>query len=89
MAFTVLGGMAERAVAPAYLTFPLADALSFEQGASVILNYHTVYFALKLRGRLQPGESVLVHGAGGGVGTAALQVAKALGASTIAVVSSE
>jgi NADPH2:quinone reductase len=89
MAFTVLGGMAERAVAPAYLTFPLADSLSVEQGASVILNYHTVYFALKLRGRLQAGESVLVHGAAGGVGTAALQVAKALGASTIAVVSSE
>ncbi|HEU0250363.1 MAG TPA: NADPH:quinone oxidoreductase family protein, partial [Solirubrobacteraceae bacterium] len=89
MAFTVLGGMAERAVAPAYLTFALAEALSFEQGASVILNYHTVYFALKLRGRLQAGESVLVHGAGGGVGSAALQVAKALGATTIAVVSSE
>ncbi|HEV3095184.1 MAG TPA: NADPH:quinone oxidoreductase family protein [Solirubrobacteraceae bacterium] len=89
MAFTVLGGMSERAVAPAYLTFPLSDALSFEQGASVILNYHTVYFALKLRGRLTPGESVLVHGAAGGVGTAALQVAKALGASTIAVVSSD
>jgi NADPH2:quinone reductase len=89
MAFTVLGGMAERAVAPAYLTFPLADSLSFAQGASVILNYHTVYFALKLRGRLLPGEQVLVHGAAGGVGTAALQVAKALGAATIAVVSSD
>jgi NADPH2:quinone reductase len=89
MAFTVLGGMAERAVAPAYLTFPLPERLDFAQGASVILNYHTVYFALKLRGRVQEGERVLVHGAAGGVGTAALQVAKALGASTIAVVSSE
>jgi len=89
MAFTVLGGMAEEAVAPAYLTFALAEQLDFAQGASVILNYHTVYFALKLRGRLQPGEWVLVHGAAGGVGTAALQVAKALGASTIAVVSTE
>ncbi|HXC23619.1 MAG TPA: NADPH:quinone oxidoreductase family protein [Solirubrobacteraceae bacterium] len=89
MAFTGLGGMAERAVAPAYMTFPLPDSLDFAQGASVILNYHTVYFALKLRGRLQAGESVLVHGAAGGVGTAALQVAKALGASTIAVVSSD
>jgi NADPH:quinone reductase len=89
MAFTVLGGMAEQAVAPAYLTFALPDVLDFAQGASVILNYHTVYFALKLRGRLQAGEKVLVHGAAGGVGTAALQVAKALGASTIAVVSSE
>jgi NADPH2:quinone reductase len=89
MAFTVLGGMAERAVAPGYLTFPLPDSLSYEQGAAVILNYHTVYFALKLRGRLKAGESVLVQGAAGGVGTAALQVAKALGAKTIAVVSSE
>jgi NADPH:quinone reductase len=89
MAFTVLGGMAERAVAPAYLTFALPEQLDFAQGASVILNYHTVYFALELRGRLRRGERVLVHGAAGGVGTAALQVAKALGASTIAVVSSE
>jgi NADPH:quinone reductase len=89
MAFTVLGGMAEQAVAPAYLTFKLPEQLDFAQGASTILNYHTVYFALKLRGRLQAGERVLVHGAAGGVGTAALQVAKALGASTIAVVSSD
>jgi NADPH:quinone reductase len=89
MAFTVLGGMAEQAVAPAYLTFALPEELDFAQGASVILNYHTVYFALKLRGRLREGERVLVHGAAGGVGTAALQVAKALGASTIAVVSSD
>ncbi len=89
MAFTGLGGMAERAMAPAYMTFPLPDSLDFSQGASVILNYHTVYFALKLRGQLRTGESVLVHGAAGGVGTAALQVAKALGASTIAVVSTD
>ncbi len=89
MAFTVLGGMAERAVAPSYLTFALPEQLDFAQGASVILNYHTVYFALALRGRLKEGERVLVHGAAGGVGTAALQVAKALGASTIAVVSTE
>jgi NADPH:quinone reductase len=89
MAFTVLGGMAEQAVAPAHLTFALPDELDDAQGASVILNYHTVYFALKLRGRLAAGEQVLVHGAAGGVGTAALQVARALGASTIAVVSSD
>jgi NADPH:quinone reductase len=89
MAFTVLGGMAEQAVAPVYLTFALPEQLDYPQGASVILNYHTVYFALKLRGRLREGERVLVHGAAGGIGTAALQVSKALGASTIAVVSSE
>lgn len=89
VAFTVLGGMAQRAVAPAYLTFELTEPLDFAQGAGLILNYHTVYFALKLRAKLKAGEHVLVHGAAGGVGTAALQVAKALGAATIAVVSSD
>jgi NADPH:quinone reductase len=88
-AFTLLGGFADVAVAPAFLTFKLPDALDAGQGASLILNYHTVYFALKLRGRLREGERVLVHGAAGGVGTAALQVAKGLGASTVAVVSSD
>ncbi|HZO60699.1 MAG TPA: NADPH:quinone oxidoreductase family protein [Solirubrobacterales bacterium] len=88
-AFTAMGGMAEVAVAPAFMTFPLADQLDFAQGAALILNYHTAYFALKLRGRLAEGERVLVHGAAGGVGTAALQVAKGLGATTVAVVSSD
>ena len=88
-AFSMLGGFAEVAVAPEFLTFPLGDDLDFAQGASLILNYHTAYFALVLRGRLRQGESVLVHGAAGGVGTAALQVAKGLGARTIAVVSSD
>src|ERR687894_3107490 len=88
-AFCMLGGFAEVAVAPEFLTFPLSDELDFAQGASLILNYHTAYFALVLRGRFTAGESVLVHGAAGGVGTAALQVAKGLGARTIAVVSSD
>ncbi len=83
------GGMAEVAVAPAFMTFALPEPLDFAQGAALILNYHTAYFALKLRGRLEEGERVLVHGAAGGVGTAALQVAKGLGASTVAVVSSD
>jgi NADPH2:quinone reductase len=88
-AMTVLGGFAERAVAPAMLTFRLPDALDWAQGAALVLNYHTVWFALVTRGQLQAGETVLVHGAAGGVGTAALQVARALGARTIAVVSSD
>jgi NADPH2:quinone reductase len=88
-AMTMLGGMAERAAAPLPLTFKLPDELDFAQGAALILNYHTAYFALKLRGRLREGERVLVHGAAGGLGTAGLQVAKALGASTVAVVSTE
>jgi NADPH2:quinone reductase len=88
-AFCMLGGFAEVAVAPPFLTFALPEALDFAQGAALILNYHTAYFALALRGRLREGETVLVHGAAGGVGTAALQVAHCLGARTIAVVSSE
>ncbi|HEX8857058.1 MAG TPA: NADPH:quinone oxidoreductase family protein [Thermoleophilaceae bacterium] len=88
-AMTMLGGMAERVVAPAPLTFKLPDQLDLAQGAALILNYHTAYFSLKLRGRLEPGEQVLVHGAAGGVGTATLQVAKGLGAKTLAVVSSD
>ena len=85
----MLGGFAEVALAQPHFTFPLPDELDFAQGAGLILNYHTAYFALKLRGRLAEGETVLVHGAAGGVGTAALQVAKGLGARTIAVVSTD
>jgi NADPH:quinone reductase len=88
-AFCALGGFAETAVAPEFFTFALPDALDFAQGASLILNYHTAYFSLVLRGRLKQGETVLVHGAAGGVGTAALQVAKGFGARTIALVSSQ
>ena len=88
-AFCMLGAFAEVAVAPVWLTFPLSDELDFAQGAGLILNYHTAYFSLKLRGRLQAGETVLIHGAAGGVGTAGIQVAKGLGARTIAVVSND
>ena len=88
-AFCALGGFAETAVAPEFFTFALADELDFAQGAGLVLNYHTAYFSLLMRGRLKEGESVLVHGAAGGVGTASIQVAKAVGASTIALVSSE
>jgi len=88
-AFCALGGWAETTVAPEYFTFALPDELDFAQGAALVLNYHTAYFCLKTRGRLAPGETVLVHGAAGGVGTASLQVAKGLGAKTIATVSTE
>jgi NADPH:quinone reductase len=88
-AFCLLGGWAQVAVAPEFFTFKLPDELDFAQGAGLILNYHTAYFSLKLRGRLAEGETVLVHGAAGGVGTASLQIARGLGARTIAVVSTE
>jgi NADPH2:quinone reductase len=88
-AFCGLGGFASVAVAPEYFCFPLPHSLDFAQGAALVLNYHTAWFALKLRGRVAPGNWVLVHGAAGGVGTAALQVARGLGARTIAVVSND
>ena len=88
-AFCGLGGFAEVVAAPEYFCFALPDELDFAQGASLVLNYHTAYFALHTRGRLAEGETVLVQGAAGGVGTATLQVAKGLGARTIGVVSSD
>jgi NADPH2:quinone reductase len=88
-AFCMLGAWAQQAVAPTYFTFKIPDGWDFAQGAALVLNYHTAYFALIARGRLAEGETVVVHGAAGGVGTATLQVAKAWGARTIAVVSSD
>ena len=85
----MLGGWAEVAVAPAFLSFKLPDELDFTQGSGLVLNYHTAYFSLVTRGRLAVGETVLVHGAAGGVGTATIQVAKGLGARVIGVVSSD
>ena len=86
--FILLGGFAEKAVAQADMVFPLPDSVSYEQGAAVPLNYLTAYFALVERGQLAEGESVLVHGAAGGVGTAAIQIAKAFGAGRIIAVTS-
>ena len=88
-AFCMLGAWAQQAVAPGYFTFKIPDDWDYAQGAALVLNYHTAYFALIGRGRLAEGETVVVHGAAGGVGTASLQVAKAHGARTIAVVSSD
>ena len=83
------GGAGEQVANPAIFTFALPDALSYDEGAALPMNYLTALFALEERGSLREGETVLVHGAAGGVGTATLQVAKGLGARTIAVVSTE
>ncbi|MCT1886971.1 NADPH:quinone oxidoreductase family protein [Dietzia cinnamea] len=89
-ALSLLGGFAEKAQAQVDLTFPLPDEVSFEEAASFTFNYATVYFALIERGGLAEGETVLVHGASGGIGTAAIQMAKAFGAGrVIGVVSTE
>ncbi len=81
---TGFGAWAEVAAAAPASTFVIPDGMSFEQATSLI-NYQTGYFGLVTRGALQPGEHVLVHGAAGGVGTAAVQIARGLGAEVIAV----
>jgi NADPH2:quinone reductase len=87
--FSVLGGYAEQAAVDPAVLFPLPDNVSFEAGAALLMNYLTVDFALVRRGALQPGETILVHGAAGGIGVATTQLAKVLGARVIAVVSTE
>ena len=90
-ALTMLSGaMAEVVALPADRVFKLPDAVSFEAGAGLLFNDLTVHCALRTRGRLAAGESVLVHGAAGGIGTSTLRLASAWGAArTIAVVSTE
>ncbi|MEU1984239.1 NADPH:quinone oxidoreductase family protein [Nocardia sp. NPDC019395] len=90
-ALTMLGNaMAEVATVPADMVFTLPDNISFEEGAGILFNDLTVHFCLRNRGRLIEGESVLVHGAAGGIGTSTLRMAAALGAGrVVAVVSTE
>ncbi len=83
------GGAGETVGVGTDSVFPLPDRLSFEQGAAIPMNYLTAQFALRERGQVREGETVLVHGAAGGVGTATLQVAKGYGARTIAVASTD
>jgi NADPH:quinone reductase-like Zn-dependent oxidoreductase len=80
MAATRFGGYAEQVVVRAEDAIPLPAALSFEQGAAIPVNYATAWAALHGYGSLQPGERVLIHAAAGGVGSSALQLAKAAGA---------
>jgi len=76
---TQTGAYAEMAVCSEAHVFPLPDSLSFAQGAGVHVPYYTAYRALFYRAHAQPGETVLVHGASGGVGSAAVQLARAAG----------
>jgi NADPH:quinone reductase-like Zn-dependent oxidoreductase len=80
LAGTRFGGYAELVTVPAGQALPLPDALSFEQGAAFPVNYGTAYAALVIMGGLKQGERVLIHAAGGGVGIAATQVARRIGA---------
>ncbi|ALJ21907.1 NADPH:quinone oxidoreductase family protein [Microbacterium sp. No. 7] len=88
-AFVWNGGFAEYAVAPLKAVAPTPAALTQEQAAAVGVNYATALFALQNRGRLEAGERVLVLGAGGGIGTAAIQIARGLGAGVIAGVQND
>jgi NADPH2:quinone reductase len=81
------GGFAEEYVARADKVLRIPDNMSFAAGGGFIIGYGTAYFALKHRGVLRPGETLLVNGAAGGVGLAAIQVGKALGARVIACAS--
>ncbi|HXJ78438.1 MAG TPA: NADPH:quinone oxidoreductase family protein [Candidatus Methylomirabilis sp.] len=84
----VPGGYAQEVVVPATRVTPLPDAVSFEAAAAFRANYSTAYYGLQ-RGRLQAGEVLLVHGAAGGVGLAAVDVGKLLGATVIATASTD
>lgn len=88
-AFGGLGGFATEVSIPAMLAMPLPDAFSFEDAAAFICTYATSHHALMDRGALQAGETVLILGAAGGVGTAAIQIAKAAGARVIAAAGSD
>jgi NADPH:quinone reductase len=80
------GGYQERVAVPATQVVPIHDGIGFPEAAAFGLVHVTAHFALVRRARLQPGETVLVTGAGGGVGAAAVQLAKAFGAHVIAAV---
>jgi NADPH:quinone reductase-like Zn-dependent oxidoreductase len=83
------GGLVEKIVIPARSAFRLPATRSFEDGAALLLTYATSIHALADRGRLQPGQTLLVLGAAGGVGLAAVELGKAMGARVVAAVSSE
>lgn len=84
--FSLLGAWAERVALPVQSVVPTHADLDDGSAVCLLGNYYTMYFALQRRGALVAGETVLVLGSGGGVGTAAVQVAKALGAKVIAMV---
>ncbi|GAA0737463.1 NADPH:quinone oxidoreductase family protein [Sphingomonas japonica] len=89
LATTGHGGMSEKVSIPAARLFRLPEGRSFEEGSALLLTYATTIHALLDRGRLAAGETLLVLGAAGGVGLAAVELGKALGARVVGAVSSE
>ncbi|MCW3039003.1 MAG: zinc-binding dehydrogenase [Solirubrobacterales bacterium] len=88
-AMTPAGGYGEVVATPEILTFPLPDAVDDVTAAGAVINAGTAHLGLTRRGRLQEGETLLVHGAAGGTGIAAIGIAKALGANVIAAASTQ
>ncbi len=86
--FSSWGGMAEKLAVDAGRCMPMPDAMPFDEGAALVMTYGTAHYALKRRADLKAGETVLVLGASGGVGLAAVELAKAAGARVIAAASS-
>jgi NADPH2:quinone reductase len=84
-----VGAFAEQAIVPARAAWRMPEAMTFEEGAALPIVYPTSYAALVLRARLERGETLLVHAAAGGVGIAAVQIGKALGARVIATAGGE
>ena len=87
MALLPYGGFAELAVAPEIETFAIPDAMSFEEAGAFPVAYISSHVALRWQGRLEPGETMLVLGAAGGVGLTAVEIGKAMGARVIAAAS--
>ena len=87
VAMTRFGGQSEKVVVQEKQLFPKPDSLTFERGAAVPVNYLTAWALLVVMGGLRKGESVLIHNAGGGVGLAALDIAKKMGATTFGTAS--
>lgn len=86
LVMSMLGGFAEQVLAVPQQLFRMPEQLTFDEGAAMGINFQTALFALKLRAQTAPGEVVAVLGAAGGVGVASILVAKAMGATVIAVV---
>jgi NADPH2:quinone reductase len=89
IAFTSVGGFAEEAVADAPRLIPMPQSMDFITASAFAMTYGTSYHALKDRAQLKPGETLLVLGASGGVGLAAVEIGKELGAHVIAAASSD
>ncbi len=87
--FTGQGGFAEEVLAEAAQLIPIPDAMDFATAASFVLTYGTSHYALKDRAQLKPGETLLVLGAAGGVGLAAIEIGKVMGAQVIAAASTD